>query len=458
MKHFTVALLGFGSVGKQLALYLVNEQKTLESRTDCKMTLKKILTRTPHKVTNAGLDDTILAASWQSILDDPEIDCVIELVGGTTTAKDFITDSLNAGKHVITANKAVLAEHGPELWGLARKNNLCIAFEASCGGGIPIIRALTDGLIANKISAILGVLNGTCNFILTEMEKKKISFDAALEKANSLGMVEADPSLDIEGIDAAHKIAIMAGLAYNTKIDFHALSCKGINEVQTEDIQFGKKLGYKLKLLAMAKEDNEKVSVWVHPAFLIENHPLSAVEGPFNAISVLGHIVGHSMYLGRGAGGKATSSAVIADAVSIANESHEKIFASNVIWPDKNSKDLQASMDVFVAPAYIRLFVKDEIGMLATISRILAKNGISIARALQEDRPQSDRESAYESGHQSDRQSDRAPGSTSLIVITHEIQWSSIKKAKAEIDLLKELRSPSVIYPIIKEIEDSHCI
>ncbi len=440
MRKLHIGLVGFGSVGERLALYLTQEQETLIGRTQCEVVLEKIFTRSPHKIKeNSAIHDSLIADSWQSIIRDEKINCIVELMGGTDVAKQYIIEALKAGKDVVTANKAVLAEHGRELWDIARKNNVCIAFEASCGGGIPIIRAITDGLIANKITAVYGVLNGSCNYILSEMDKKHKSFSEALEDAKIHGYVEADPSLDTEGIDAAHKIAIISGLVYNVKVDFVSLFKRGISDIKNSDIQFAKKLGYTTKLIAAGIDLHDSISIWVHPAFLPDTHPMSSIEGSFNAISVLGNKVGHTMYVGKGAGGDATASAVIADLVSIANGTSKIIFNSNTLWPDKNSASLQSDMNAFVCPIYIRLFIKDEIGILSKVATILAKNDISIARVLQEDFPHSE-------------YVDRA-GLATLIIITHRTQWSNIEKAKKELLQLVVVQGSFASYPIIEEIE-----
>lgn len=438
MSTLHVALLGFGAVGKELALYLAKEQHILRSRTRSAIKLEKIFTRSPQKILDAKLDQSLIAGSWEELIEDSTINCIVELIGGTGIAKTCIEAALKAGKNVVTANKAILAEHGSQLWSLARKHKACIAFEASCGGGIPIIRALTDGLIANEIHSILGVLNGSCNFILSEMDSKKISFKQALNKAAEQGMVEADPALDIEGIDAAHKIAIMSGLAYNIAIDFQNLPCKGVSDIEPIDIQFGKKLGYRTKLIAASVMLNNTVCAWVHPAFLPFSHPLAAIEGPFNAIRVQGHKVGSTLYSGKGAGGEATASAVVSDLVSLANGTCQAVFNSAAIWPDINSSIQQSGMSSFPCPAYLRFFVKDELGVLAKIAQILAQHSISIARVMQEDYPHSE----Y-----------ITQGLATLIIITHDTCWSNVAAAVQEAEQLSELQSSAAAYPILEDIE-----
>ena len=441
MRKLHIGLIGFGSVGKELAIYLTKEQNTLIGRTQCKIVLEKIFTRSPHKIKECGITDSLLIAhSFQDLINNDKINCIVELMGGTVTAKQYIIKALEAGKDVVTANKAVLAEHGRELWSIARQHNVCIAFEASCGGGIPIIRAITDGLIANKITAVYGVLNGSCNYILSEMDKKHKSFVEALEDAKQHGYVETDPSLDTEGIDAAHKIAIISGLVYDIKIDFRSLFKKGISDISNSDIQFAKKLGYTTKLIAAGIDMHDSISVWVHPAFLPNIHPMSSIEGSFNAISVLGNKVGHTMYVGKGAGGEATASAVIADLVSVANGTNSIIFNSNTLWPDKNTVLLQSDINAFACPVYIRLFVKDEVGVLSEIANILAKHDISIARVLQEYFPHSE----YV----------EQKGLATLIIITHHTKWNNVEKAKKELVQLTTVQGSLASYPIIEDIKD----
>ena len=264
-----IGLFGCGSVGRETARYLLNKQDILAGRTRCVPRLYALYTRRAEKAREIGVPKVCITENWRSIVDDASVDCIVELMGGIDFAREVILAALRRKKHVITANKALLAYHGAELLRTAREYGVNLAFEASCGGGIPIVRSLTDGLIANDISALYGVLNGTCNFILTEMEEKNINFRDALEKAKNLGFAEADPSLDIDGFDAGHKIAILSTLSFNTTIEMDDISIKGIREVENVDLYFAKRLGYTMKLIAAAIQGKGFVSVWVHPYILV---------------------------------------------------------------------------------------------------------------------------------------------------------------------------------------------
>lgn len=432
-----IGLFGCGSVGSETARYLLNKQDILKTRTRCVPRLRALYTRRAEKAREVGVSEDCITENWRDIVDDASIDCIVELMGDIDFAREVIQTALKNKKHVVTANKALLAHHGAELLQTARSHGVSIAFEASCGGGIPIVRSLTDGLIANDISALYGVLNGTCNFILTEMEEKKIRFQDALEEATKLGLAEADPTLDICGFDSGHKIAILSTLSFNTTIEMDDIPIKGIHEVENVDLFFAKTLGYTMKLIAAAIQNNGFVSVWVHPAFLLCAHPMASVKGAFNAISVVGSETGQTLYLGHGAGGQATTSAVIADIVSIANGSTEKTYSSICMRSDTNTQNLQTTMLPLKTSAYLRLAVDDAVGVLANVATVLKNHSISIQRVLQEDLP-----------HTPTKFQQRE--STALIIITHVARWEDIIRACKDCTALKSVRATPIAYPILE--------
>lgn len=444
--NIKIALFGFGDVGSTTAEYLIKQQANLlyreeTHRTNTNLKLEAVFTRSPKKITAAGLPSSIIHSDWKQIINNKEINCIVELMGGIEFPKLIIIEALKAGKYVVSANKALLAHHGAELLSIARTHNTCIAFEASCGGGIPIIKALTEGLTANKHSALYGVMNGTCNFILTEMKQNKLSFDDALKSAMRLGLAEADPSLDIDGLDAGHKIAILSSLAFKKTIVFDNIPIVGISEIQNKDIYFASKLHYTMKLIAASMIINHKLSIWVHPAFLPQHHPMTSVEGSFNAISTISNEVGHTLYYGRGAGGKPTNSAIIADLISIANGTYQTIFDNICNWTLSNNPSLtQTGIESLQSEVYIRVQVQDNSGTLNKITAVLADHNISIARVLQEDSPHSPFESNQDGSN---------INTAELIIITHIASFGAVQKACTLIATLEVILDTPSIYPII---------
>ena len=383
-KKVRVGIVGFGTVGSGVAKILIEQRVEILERTGMDIELAKVVdldTTTPRPVI---LPEGVLTSDLSSILDDNTIDIGIELVGGTTFAKKLQIDLLNSGKDVVTANKALLAKHGTELYDIARKNNRCIAFEASCAGGIPIVSALRTGLVANRIEKIYGILNGTCNYILTSMAKSGADFPVALKSAQKLGYAEADPTLDINGGDSGHKLAILASIAFSCEIEFDDVYVEGIENISIVDINRGEDMGYALKLLGIAEKDEYgKIRLRVVPAFISSDELLAQVGGPFNAVSVFGNAVGNTMFYGRGAGMMPTASAVVADVIEIANGNSQRIFDNLKIKPKSYTKEVLA--DVKDAPVryYIRLNALDKPGVFAKIADALGKCGISISGALQ---------------------------------------------------------------------------
>lgn len=383
-KKIKVGLVGFGTVGAGVAKIILENCDTIKAKTGIELELAKVVDLDTTSTRPVVLPDGMLTADLNAIIEDPSIDIAVELIGGTTIAKDIQIAMLKAGKHVITANKALLAKHGPELYRIARENNVCIAFEASCAGGIPIVSAIRTGLAANDITALYGILNGTCNYILSNMTANGTPFDEVLKAAQEKGYAEADPALDINGGDSAHKLAILASLAFGYDIALDDISIEGIEDVSIEDINYAQEMGYVLKLLAIGeKHADGRISLRVHPAFLAKDSALARVDGPFNAVSVFGDAVGQTMYYGRGAGMMPTASAVVADIIEVAMGNSQNLFNAQTVLPREVTIQNIEPVDNLMSRFYIRLMVTDVPGTFAKIGNILAEHDISISGILQ---------------------------------------------------------------------------
>ncbi len=429
-----IAIVGCGTVGCATGSLLTRDAEILASRGGLNLQLRHIVDVDFTAAGEAGLSEELFQPDLEKALADESVGVVVELVGGTGIAKTIIERGIRAGKHIVTANKALLAHHGAELCALARRQGVCIAFEASCAGGVPIIRALTGGLLANRIDALYGIVNGTCNYILTAMMQRGQSYGDALAAAQNRGLAEADPALDVKGIDSAHKLAILASLAFGERVDFDAISVTGIDSLQLCDVRYGQELGYTIKLLAIATRQADALSLKVSPAFIHTQHPLAWVSGSFNAISVYGHTTGHTMYYGRGAGGMPTASAVVADLMSVAMGTAQIEFAQLRLWPDLSSPAVQLPITDARSQYYIRVMCDDHPGVLARIATLLANHGISLLSVLQHEPP-------------AGIKANLVP----LIIATHEAQYADVAAALAEIDALKAVEAPSVCIPIVDE-------
>lgn len=431
-KVLNVAIVGCGTVGGAAARLLTADRDILTARLGCDVNLKYIVDVNFKHAQDLGLPESLCINDFKVALNDPEIGVIVELVGGLKFAKELIEKALAAGKHVVTANKALLAHHGTELFALARKNNVCIAFEASCGGGIPIIQPLCSSLLANRIEAIYGIVNGTCNYLLTEMSQKGRSYGEALKQAQADGLAEADPTLDVAGIDTAHKLTILSSLAFGQKIDFDAISCEGIDKLDICDIKWGGELGYVIKLLAIAQRQGDGVCLRVRPAFISVEHPLAWVSGPFNAISVYGHAVGHAMFYGRGAGGAPTASAVVGDIANIALGNAQSQFQTIKLWSDVAAPANQLPVNEVKSRYYIRVMAEDKPGVLAKIADIFGRHNISIDAVLQRDYNKID-------------------ATRPVIITTHTACEGDVRKAIAEVDALDSIKAKPVCIGIVDE-------
>jgi homoserine dehydrogenase len=426
-----IALIGCGTVGGGVARLLLEQSERLAARAGRPLMLRRIVVRDAAKPRPIALPPGLVTTDLQQVLRDPSVQIGVELVGGTDWAKQAVLALLAAGKDVVTANKALLAQHGAEVFDAARKHGRAIAFEASVAGGVPIIAALAQCLAANQIQSLQGILNGTCNFILTSMTEKGQSYDDALAEAQRRGYAEADPTLDVNGTDAAHKLAILVQIAFGVSVPVSAIEHRGIAEIEAIDIRFARELGYTIKLLAETWLNGQQLALHVSPVLLRRQVPLAMVRGAYNAIHVVGDAVGDTLFAGQGAGQMPTASAVVADIIDLAVGRAQRTFATLKLWSGKgNSVQLQPSATVR-SRFYLRMLVEDRPGVLADVTRVLAQHHISIASVIQHEAPEDDE-----------------GGRVHLVIMTHAAQTGDFRAAVAEMDRLRVVAPPSVYYPV----------
>jgi homoserine dehydrogenase len=427
-----IALLGCGVVGGGVASILIDQTELLRQRTGIAFDLRHVVVRDKNKADRRG--GLPLSTDAAAAIADPKVDIVVELIGGTSTATELIQSALKAGKPVVTANKSLLAARGPELFQLARKQNTCIAFEASCGGGIPIINALTHGLVANRIDALVGIVNGTCNFILTQMTRNGWSYDQALKEAQKLGFAEADPTLDVSGRDAAQKLAVLAGLAFNARVEESNIHIEGIDKLQDQDIKLARELGYVIKLLAIGERvagNGTKLTLRVHPTLVHQHDVLADVSGSFNAVSVYGHAVGHSLFYGRGAGRMPTASAVVSDIVNVALGVTPLAFKQLNVFPDSVQPAQVLPITELQSRYYLRLMARDEPGVMAQVTQILGRQKISLSAVLQ---------------HEVNR-GQFVP----IVITTHLAKEGAVQESLKQLDALPSISGPTMCLRIIDQ-------
>lgn len=432
-----IGLIGCGTVGQGVVRIIQAEAQEIQRKTGVRLELARVVDKDPAQVAKVDVPVGLVSTNAADIFNDNAIDVVVELVGGTTIAKDFVLAALNAGKSVVTANKALLAKHGKEIYAVARRNKCCVAFEASVGGGIPFILPLRTGLIANRINAIYGILNGTCNYILSEMDQKGKSYAAALSEAQAAGYAELDPTLDVNGMDTAHKLAVVASLAFCCDVDFGALHIEGIDQLDAIDLAAGRELGYVCKLLGIAQRTDDGISLRVHPSFVSTKHPLASTSGSFNAISVYGNWVGHTLFFGRGAGSKPTASAVVADIVDIAIGNAGRTFAQFRMLGDVTGPPKYVPMEQLRSRYYIRLTVVDRPGVMAMVTKIFGDRQISLKAVTQH-------ESAAAA----------SDGSAMVVVLTDVAQEGQVQAALKEIGSLDIVREAPVMIRVVEEHEE----
>lgn len=430
MEPLNIALVGCGTVGAGVVKLLLEHPDRLAARAGRRLVLKRVVVRDLDKPRPECLPRHLLTTDLCTVLDDPTIHVAVEVVGGVDFARRAVLDLLAAGKDVVTANKALLALHGQEVFDAGRRYKKAVAFEASVGGGIPIIGALSHGLAANQIQSIQGILNGTCNFILTGMTEHGTSYADALAEAQKRGYAEADPTLDVNGTDAAHKLAILAQIAFAANVPFDAIPRRGISEIQQDDIRYARELGYTIKLLAEAWLTNGELALHVSPVMLRHLTPLAQVRDAYNAIFVVGDAVGSTLYYGRGAGEMPTASAVVADLIDLAAGRAQRTFEALKLWSDSTPVRLKSPNDV-PSRFYLRLRVQDKPGVLADVARILANHEISISSVIQ---------------HEGVDGPDGAV--VPLIIMTHTARTGSFRATLEEFNRLPSVTAPSIYYPV----------
>lgn len=415
MGEIGVGLIGFGTVGTGVVRLLLENASLLEERIGLRLKLRRIADLDIERDRGVKIPREILTTDALQVIEDPTVDIVVELIGGIEPAKSFILRALELGKPVVTANKALLAQHGKELFEKAQQKGVPIGFEGSVGGGIPVIKALREGLVANRIEVILGILNGTSNYILTKMTEEGKDFEEALREAQRLGYAEADPSLDVEGTDAAHKLTILASLAFGTWIDLDWVYVEGISHLSPLDIEFSKEFGYRIKLLAIAKRGTEGLQLRVHPTMIPAEHLLSQVKGVYNAIYLAGDAVGPTLLYGQGAGALPTGSAVVSDLVQVATRGDHGLLPF-----DLDRRPSLKGIEELRCPYYLRFTAVDRPGVLSKISGILGENDISIASVIQKGRTRT--------------------GAVPIVMMTHEAVERNVRRALEAIDSLDVIR------------------
>ena len=427
-----LGLLGVGNVGQGVIDVLTRNGGEIERRAGQAIRVVAASRRNIDALQALADAGIRVSADPSRVVQDPEVDVVVELIGGTSLAKALVLEAIACGKHVVTANKALLAEHGTEIFAAAEKAGVIVAFEAAVAGGIPIIKALREGLTANHIEWVAGIINGTTNFILSEMRDKGLDFDVVLKEAQRLGYAEADPTFDIEGVDAAHKLALISAIAFGVPVQFDKAYVQGITGLASEDIRYAELLGYRIKLLGITKRVPSGIELRVHPTLIPAKRLIANVEGAMNAVVVHGDAVGTTLYYGKGAGGEATASAVIADVVDVAraisNPAAQRVPAL-AFQPDAISDAPVLPVQKIVSCYYLRLRVSDRAGVLADLTSLLAKQGISIDAMLQRE--------AQDVGGASTAQTD-------LIILTHEIEEGLLDKALSDIQNLTSVLAPVV--------------
>ncbi len=419
MKQIGVGILGFGTVGAGVAKGLIKNRQTMQERLGVEIVLRKVADLDITSDRGIQLDAHLLTTDALQVIHDPAIQIIVELIGGTGIAKTFVLAALKAGKSVVTANKKLLAEYGDEIFSVAEAHGADIYFGASVGGGIPIIRVLREGLAGNEILSMHGILNGTCNYILTRMENEGLPFDVVLDAAQKAGYAEANPSLDIDGFDTAHKASILASLAYGFHVPMDQVLVEGIRNLSGMDVTFAAAFGYRIKLLAIVKRDGDQVEVRVHPTLVPYSHMLASVNNVFNAVMVRGDLSGDTLYYGRGAGREPTASTVIGDIGDIARNlaAGQARYRRGVCVANEGKLTIRSAAQIS-SKYYIRLMVLDKAGSLGVMTTILGRHGVSILAATQQAQP----DGQQEQGH------------VPVVVLTHDAKGAQIDAALKEVE------------------------
>jgi len=422
MKPIKVGLFGLGTVGTGVVRILERHREDLESQVGSPLLIDKILVRDTAKERSVRVAADLLTDNPRDILDDPDIDIVVEVMGGTDSARSYILEALAKGKQVVTANKDLMALHGPEILAKASESGCDVLYEASVAGGIPILRTIVDGFSSDRIRKIMGIVNGTTNYILTKMSEDGASYASALREAQELGYAEADPRSDVEGMDAAYKMAILATLGFRTRVSMRDIDVQGISRVTAEDILYGKRLGYEMKLLGIAECQDGLVSVSVQPTMVKKSHPLASVKGVFNAVYVYGEAVGETMFYGPGAGELPTATSVVSDLVAVAKNLRLGVSGRKAFRPYRETR--RKSDEQITSKYFLLLHVDDRAGVLANIARVFSDCDVSLESVLQ--------------------QPNEHNPNAEIIIITHDASKASIRRVLDEfqkLDVVKQVRS-----------------
>lgn len=380
-ENVSIGLLGLGTVGSGVIKLIEDRQIELVHQLGCNVSVESVLVRDLEKARDVIINEELLTTNPEDVINNPDIDVIVEVMGGIEETREYILAAFKAKKNVVTANKDLIALHGPELQEAANESGCDLFFEASVGGGIPLLRSLSDGLVSDRIKKVMGIINGTTNYILTKMDEDGTSYEDALKDAQALGFAEADPAADVEGLDAARKMVILARLAFLSTINLDNVEVDGISNISVDDLEYGKKLGYTMKLIGFAQSGDDDVEVSVQPTLLSNKHPLASVKNEFNAVYVNGEAVGETMFYGPGAGSLPTAAAVMSDVVTAIQNMRLGVSGKQIIAP-RFEKDVTPSTKRF-SQFYLRLLVKDEVGAFATISNLFNETEISFERILQ---------------------------------------------------------------------------
>ncbi|MRR34453.1 homoserine dehydrogenase [bacterium] len=419
MKEIQVGLLGFGTVGTGVVRLLQQNFSPIRQKLGATLTLKRIAVRDTGKQRGVSLEPGVLTDDFTSVLTDPDISIIIELIGGYSPAREYVLTAIENGKHVVTANKALLALHGGEIYAAAARKKVEVRYEAAVGGGIPVLSAIKGNMAANRFRTVFGILNGTCNYILTRMTREGAEFATVLKNAQELGYAEADPTFDIQGIDTAHKLCLLVTLCFGTRIDFKDIHAEGIASITALDIEFARRFGYRIKLLAIGKRDGERVEARVQPTMVPVDDPLAAIDGVYNAIRVSGDYAGTVMFTGRGAGMEPTASAVVGDLMAIARNLLVGVGRRSTPLGFLEEEIISLPIKPIgetVSTYYLRFSVPDKPGMLAKIAGALGENGVSIKSVIQT----------------AQRHGEAVP----VVIVTHDAREREVRKALEKIEAL----------------------
>ncbi len=417
-----IGLIGFGTIGGGVADILIKKKDFWKKTLGIDVELKMIVDMDITSDRGVDVSSVKLSNNYKDLIEDTEITTIVELVGGYGFAKDFVVEALSAGKNIVTANKALIATYGKELYDAAKKGNADLYYDAAVAGGIPIIKAVKEALQANTVTSIHGIINGTCNYILTEMEKNGLSFENALKQAQDLGFAELDPTFDIEGVDTGHKIAILSSLASWNNVKADSFFVEGISKITSEDIKNAKELGYKIKLLAIYRDlGNDKIEVRVHPTMIPENSSLAVIDGAFNAVKVVGDSVEELLFTGKGAGRFPTASAVVSDILDIVK--NEEFGVKRRVLPEFESSEISKTVidqKDFESEYYLRFVTADKVGVISSITSILGENGVSI-KSMMQNKPTSCQDTA------------------NVVILTHKTTEGTIQKSMEAFGVLSFL-------------------